>query len=691
MAGTAGYDIREELAVRCLPGSVVYCISGAGMVLTSPFYQAKPGLSVAFLVVLASFGALRHRLAARVPRPVLGLAWLSAFRALCLTNALVWGVMAALSLQHDGDWNRWLALALTAVIAAGAATALAPDFTTFVAYSVALVGPVSVPYFIRTTPGGLVSAGLILALLVLLIWQGWLQSRTYHRFLWQERAGQQQVKSAQERLRRVLEGSKLGTFDWYLDSDSLGFDHKMLELLGYKASDFEPFLTRWNDILHPDDRQPLHDTIVRHLKMEGVVCEVEVRVRAASGEWRWLRFRGQVVDREPDGRATRVAGTYEDISVRKESELALRHLEEEMRQAQKLEMLGVLAGGVAHGFNNMLASFVGNLELALLDLPESHPVNEYLRLARSSALEASGLCDQLLTYAGKNRLQVETIALNTLIAEMEPLLKVSLDKNVTLELDFDPALPALEADVCQMRQVILNLLTNASEASCQNGGVVRLATRSDESRLILEVSDTGCGMAPETAQRVFEPFYTTKFAGRGLGLSAVLGIVKSHGGEVSLQSTPEVGTTVRVTLPGAEPVPDKCVSEPSLQGGQMTVLVVDDEEPVRRVVAKMLVKAGYLVIEAGDGVEALEALAAEPAVRLVLLDVAMPRKDGYQTLTELRQDYPELPVILASGYSEAAVLERAADDAQAFLKKPFARAQLLGKIEQLMGALPERV
>ncbi|MGE0489102.1 MAG: ATP-binding protein [Vulcanimicrobiota bacterium] len=691
MASKAGYDIREELAVRCLPGTLVYCISGTGMILTSPFYQAKPGLSLAFLVVLTIFGGLRYRLAARVPRPVWGLAWLSAFRALCLTNALVWGVMAALSLEHDGDWNRWLALALTAVIAAGATTALAPDFTTFAAYSVGLVGPVSLPYFFRTTPGGLVSAGLILSLLVLLIWLGWLQSRTYHRFLSREQTGQQQVKSAEEQLRRVLEGSKLGTFDWYLDSDSPGFDHKMLDLLGYKASDFEPFLARWNDILHPEDRQPLHDTIARHLRLEGVVCEVEIRVRAASGEWRWLRFRGQVVDRAPDGRAIRVAGTYEDISTRKESELALRHLEEEMRQAQKLEMLGVLAGGVAHGFNNMLASFVGNLELALLDLPETHPVHENLRDARNSALEASGLCDQLLTYAGKNRLQVETIGLNALIAEMEPLLKVSLDKNVTLELEFDPRLPALEADICQMRQVILNLLTNASEASSNSGGVVRLATRADESRIILEVSDRGCGMEPETIQRVFEPFYTTKFPGRGLGLSAVLGIVKSHGGEVSLQSTPEVGTVVRVTLPGADPVPDKVLPEPRPAVGRTTVLVVDDEEPVRRVVVKMLVKAGYGVIEAGDGVEALEALAAEPAVRLVLLDVAMPRKDGYQTLTELRQKYPELPVILASGYAEATVLERVADQAQGFLKKPFGRAQLLGKIGQLMGALPERV
>ncbi|MCA9793537.1 MAG: response regulator [Candidatus Eremiobacteraeota bacterium] len=687
----AGYDVREDLAVRCLPGSVVYFVSAAGIILTSPFFQARPRLSVVCLVVLGSLGILRYRLASAVPNDFWGLTWLQAFRILCLTNALLWGVLAATSIDHDGDWNRWLALALTAVIAAGATTAMAPDFPSFAMYSLALVGPISLPYFVRSTPGGLVSAALILALLALLIWLGWLQSQTYHDFVTRERAGQQQVKSAEERLRRVLEGSKLGTFDWYLDSESLGVDHKMLELLGYDAGEFEPFFPKWNSIMHPEDRQVVHDTVARHLKIEGMVCELEVRVRAADGDWRWLRFRGQVVDRRPDGRALRVAGTYEDISTRKQSELALRHLEEEMRQAQKLEMLGVLAGGVAHGFNNMLAAFVGNLELAMLDLPENHSVSHYLRDARSSALEASGLCDQLLTYAGKNRLRVETIELNSLIEEMEPLLKVSLDKSVTLELDVDPRLPALEADVCQMRQVILNLLTNASEASADSGGAVRLVTRADESRIILEVSDSGCGMDSETAARVFEPFYTTKFAGRGLGLSAVLGIVKSHGGEVSLESTPGLGTRVRVTLPGAEPPPDKAQRAPAAQGGQITVLVVDDEEPVRRVVVKMLTKAGYLAVEAADGVEALEALSLNENIGLVLLDVAMPRKDGYQTLAELRDQWPEMPVILASGYAEATVLERVADQAQGFLKKPFARAQLLGKIEQLIGLLPERV
>ncbi len=380
-----------------------------------------------------------------------------------------------------------------------------------------------------------------------------------------------------------------------------------------------------------------------------------------------------------------------------------------MLQAQKLESLGVLAGGIAHDFNNLLTGILGNAELVQMDVPPDSPSFQCLDVIRTTALRASELCQQMLAYAGKARFEIKPVNLNSLIREMVGLLKISISKKVQLEFHPAPELPAVEADATQMRQVVMNLVTNASEAMENQSGVINIATgtvRCDAECLeklylgseispgefvYIEVADTGCGMDKTTQQRIFDPFFTTKFTGRGLGLAAVLGIVRSHKGAVEVKSAPGEGTTFRILLPVSsrtasgdktsrmhlpQPKPEK----------HHTVLVVDDEEPVRELCYHALHRYGYTVLTAANGEEALQIFQKEQErISLVILDMTMPRLSGEETLQELRKLSPEVPVILMSGYSEEEAVRRFGSRSFAgFVKKPFLLPEFLTRIEHIL-------
>jgi PAS domain S-box-containing protein len=373
-----------------------------------------------------------------------------------------------------------------------------------------------------------------------------------------------------------------------------------------------------------------------------------------------------------------------DITERKKSEEERRKLEQQVLHAQKLESLGVLAGGIAHDFNNLLSAILGNTDLALMKTPAGSPAQEYLHGIETASVRASELCRQLLAYSGKGRFKNETVDLNALIREMTQILHVSISKKANLRLKLTEPLPCIEADPSQIRQVVLNLVINASEAIADRPGTVIVATGTvpepEGTFIFLEVRDDGCGMDEETRGKIFDPFFTTKFTGRGLGLAAVEGIVKGHKGTISVDSRPGEGTVFRITLPasGLETKPDPGPADAlPKQAFKARILIVDDEDIIRTVLAKMLKMMGLESVEASNGREAIEIFRTSGPFDCVLMDLTMPEMDGLEALKELVRIDPSVRVILSSGYNEQdAVRDRSGSKAAAFIQKPYQSAAL---------------
>ena len=382
-----------------------------------------------------------------------------------------------------------------------------------------------------------------------------------------------------------------------------------------------------------------------------------------------------------------------------------RHAESALRQAQKLESLGVLAGGIAHDFNNLLTAILGNAEVALDRIPDDPPLRSALQRIEATTQRGSDLARQLLAYAGKAHFAVRPLDLNAIILEMGELLSVSISKKVKVLTDLEPGLPPVDADSAQFQQVVMNLVINASEAIGDQPGQVIVRTRSvaySRAELAaafpgqvlepgpyvrLEVEDDGCGMDAETIGRIFDPFFTTKFTGRGLGLSAMLGIVRGHRAGLRVESKPGEGTTFILLFPASESTVAQIIpeAEPAVPMSG-TILVVDDESIIRDLARNALEHAGFSVLEARDGVEALERFDQEQrAIDLVLLDMTMPRMGGAETFRQLRSLAPDIKVLLTSGYTQKESLESLAElPPDGFLQKPFRVRELVGKVREIL-------
>jgi PAS domain S-box-containing protein len=377
-----------------------------------------------------------------------------------------------------------------------------------------------------------------------------------------------------------------------------------------------------------------------------------------------------------------------------------RRIELQLLNAQKLESLGVLAGGVAHDFNNLLVAILGNLELALAELAPGSLVREQIHDAELAAQRAAELTRQMLAYSGRGKLAVEPASLSQVVEEMLHILRISISKKAALRLSLPAELPAIEADLGQLRQVVMNLVLNASEAVGDVEGVIAVSvgqTECDRAVLgacwvddglepgpyvYLEVTDTGCGIPREQKSRIFDPFFTTKFTGRGLGLPAVLGIVRGHRGAIAVTSTPGKGTTFRVYFPASRrPAAAAEATVGESWRGEGTVLLVDDEPMVRTVGKKMLERLGFDVLLADDGLQALALAEAHPELVLILLDLTMPRLDGAGTYRELARVAPATPVVVTSGYSEQDLEGRFEGERFAgFLQKPFRIAAVTARV-----------
>jgi PAS domain S-box-containing protein len=405
-----------------------------------------------------------------------------------------------------------------------------------------------------------------------------------------------------------------------------------------------------------------------------------------------------------DGRVTAAVLVLHDVSERMRAE-------ERLREAQKLESIGLLAGGIAHDFNNLLTGILGNASLAQEMLPQESGPAAILKDVVTAGERAADLTRQMLAYSGKGRFHVEMVDLSALSLEISKLLLASIAKTVTLKMELADELPPVEADAGQMQQVIMNLVINAAESmGDQRGAVVTVRTceqwvderfraeKLDNTEIAngryvrMEVSDTGCGMDETTRSRIFDPFFSTKFAGRGLGLAAVAGIVRSHRGAIRVTTELGKGSTFLVLFPAKaatatrpSPAPQAAVVQEEAQG---SILVIDDEESVRRMASYALTRNGHRVRQASSGREGIEILQEEKgAISLVLLDLTMPGLSGIETMQELRKFAPDVEVVISSGYGEEQAMSLfSGQRVSGFIQKPYTAARLMERVRSTLRA-----
>jgi PAS domain S-box-containing protein len=515
---------------------------------------------------------------------------------------------------------------------------------------------------------------------------------------------QQELRRSEERYRVLFET----TYDLVAELDAEGrvifVSPSCKRVLGLAPSEMEgttPF-----HLIHPDDVERLADAFTERVEANRPPGQGRIfRVRHRDGSWRWLQGGG--VNYEAADGKIHIVAVSRDITERVRAEEERRKLDQWVQQGQKFESLGVMAGGIAHDFNNLLTPILGDSSLALMDLPGDSPVRTRIEKIQKAAQQAAALTHQMLDYAGMGSVEAAPVDLSQLVRDMERLLLSAVAKRATLAFDLGRGLPPVAGDATQLSQVVMNLVANAAEATDHGRGHVTVRTGASEagrdelasmflgddlsegSYAFLEVVDDGSGMDEETRSRLFDPFFTTKFTGRGLGLAAVLGIVRGHHGAIDIETAVGRGTRIRVLLPCGRVFDaarnDAEVSAPECIGVG-TILVVDDDEGVRDLTAETLRRAGLSVLLARDGPEAV-ALFHDHAdeIGLVVLDRTMPGSNGEQVIDAVRQIRPAVRVVLVSGHSpESTARSFAGRDVEGFLQKPFLPSELLAKVRELL-------
>jgi PAS domain S-box-containing protein len=482
---------------------------------------------------------------------------------------------------------------------------------------------------------------------------------------------EEELRESEARFRQMVESSPVPIGIAAEDGTIEYLNPRFVATFGYEREDI-PRLDDWfqQAFPAPDYRR---DVFLRWRKMMedpgGRISDegIDLEVTCKDGSVR-------VVELLPTVAGEKNLAIFRDITEQKRAEEEKRNLERQVHQEQKLESLGVLAGGIAHDFNNLLMVVLGHAELALKEISPMSPARRSLTEITTATHRAADLCRQMLAYAGKASFALERVGLRELVEEMAHLLKTAMSKKAILTLNLEKGLPPIEADPSQIRQIVMNLIINASEAIGDRSGVITVsvgATRCDEECLRrtqlhddlvpgryvhLEVTDTGHGMDAETRSRIFEPFFSTKFTGRGLGLAAVLGIVRSHKGALKVYSELGKGTTFKVLFPAMEDAGKDALTNASSPladwRGKGTILLVDDEESLTALGTRMLEHLGFTVLTAADGMQAVELYRERgKEIDLVLMDLTMPHMDGAEAFGELRRLNPEVRVVLASGYS----------------------------------------
>ncbi|MGO9121020.1 MAG: PAS domain S-box protein [Desulfomonilaceae bacterium] len=512
------------------------------------------------------------------------------------------------------------------------------------------------------------------------------------------------LRESSERLELALGGADLGLWDWNLKTGRAIWDERAMEMLGYMRGEVEFNLSFWKSSVHPEDWPKVSDTLNQHMEGRLPIYETEYRIRCKSGGWKWILARGKVVGYDTDGKPLRMVGTSLDITQRKSAEEDRERLKAQLLQAQKMEAIGTLAGGVAHDFNNLLTAVMGFSELLLAEKDPKHPEYADLQKIFQAARNGADLVQRLLMFSRKAEPKPVPMNLNKQIVQVEKMLRRIIPRMIDIKLELSADLPDIDADMSQIEQVLMNLAVNARDAMPDKGTLTvktQAATVDDEycrlhlvakpgDYVLLEISDTGHGMDKETIEHIFEPFFTTKEMGRGtgLGLAMVHGTVTQHNGHVTVQSEIGKGTTFRVYLPA---LPASVESEVADSGvmpafGTETLLLVEDEDFIRELGARILTKQGYTVLQVENGKEALDLFQKERSrISLVILDLIMPEMGGTECLKELLKIDPNVRVLIASGYSaDVSVKETTEMGAKGFVTKPFRVKQLLRDVRKVL-------
>jgi PAS domain S-box-containing protein len=505
------------------------------------------------------------------------------------------------------------------------------------------------------------------------------------------------LRESQERFQFVSRATNDAVWDWDLVSDAVWWNEGIQTLFGYREDQVGPDITWWYELLHPEERERVIADIRAAVDRGDESWSAEYRCRRADGTYAQVFDRGYVL-RDAEGRGTRMIGGMMDVTQRKQ-------LEDELRQAQKMEAVGRLAGGVAHDFNNLLTIITGRSAILLGRLKADDPLRRSVEQIQKTADRAAGLTRQLLAFSRKQVLQRKVLDLNGMVEEVSAMLRRLIGEDVELLLTLGPRAGHVNADPGQLEQALMNLAVNARDAMPRGGtlGVetdcVQVAAAPPDRPealppgpyAVLRVIDTGVGMDAATQARIFEPFFTTKEPGKGtgLGLSMVHGVVRQHGGAIQVKSVVGGGTTFEIFLPQVKPAaePVRVDEAPGRETrGLETILLVEDEDEVRALAREVLERHGYTVLEASDGLEGLRRCEGGAAgIDMILTDVVMPRMSGRELVDRVRAIRPDMRVLYMSGYTADAILRHGVEEASTvLLGKPFAPAALLAKIREVL-------
>ena len=527
----------------------------------------------------------------------------------------------------------------------------------------------------------------------------------------EQRLVEEQLRESEERLRLALAAGDMSTWDVDIRTGNISYTRRNGQ--GSEEGESVTFdvYTLLHEHVHSEDHAKAYEAIANHLVGDSDLIEFDCRFRTRSKDFREYAIRGRVVRWNENGDPIHMSGTRLDVTEPRRLQAEQRILQERVWQAQKLESLGTLAGGIAHDFNNLLTGIVGNADLALDRYNDGSDAREELRTILHSAERAAELCTNLLAYSGGGVGVSRPYNASELVRDTANLLEITVAKKVSIEYNLDENLPSIEVDETQFRQVLMNLIINASEACREASGKIVVTTRSADAYpvdavsgqvsgdipegpvVILTVEDNGIGMPPEVVQRIYDPFFTTKDFGHGLGMAAVLGIMRGHNAAIALNSNPDQGTTFTLIFPTVDEAPQsatQAATEPSNTEHRGTVLVVDDEEIVRNFAKTALTRAGYEVFLANNGLEAI-AFYKENSdkVDVVLLDITMPELGGRETHAQLRELDPNVRVVFSSGYTYEDESEFSfTENAQGFIQKPYRITDLIATIARAFDEKP---
>ncbi len=545
-----------------------------------------------------------------------------------------------------------------------------------------------------------------------------------NRDITQQVLAQAALRDSEERWKFALEGAGDGVWDWDVHSDQAHFSPRWKSMLGYGDDEIAPRGDEWRRRVHPDDLPLARQALQGHVGRETPTYAVELRMRCKNGQWKWILARGLVVKRDAEGRPLRVVGTHSDLTERKQAEAQRQQLEAQLRDAQKMEAIGTLAGGVAHDFNNLLAAILGNVALARQDAGANAALLASLDQIQKAGLRARHLVQQILAFSRNQPQQLVHQPLQPVVEEALSLLRATLPALVTLEAEITPTPLHAMADATQVQQVLMNLCTNAWHAMGERPG--RIVVGLDEVRVPdaadradgaaragfpgidglapgrwarLWVRDFGCGIDTATLPRIFDPFFTTKPVGQGtgLGLSVVHGIVNAHRGHIHAESQPGLGSSFHVYLPAVDAPPlapqalrPAASAHADAPAAGRTLFYIDDDEVMVAMVERLLQRAGYTVHCFQDPRAALRELQANPqGADLVVTDFNMPGCSGLDVARELVALRPGLPLILSSGYISDSVAEQArALGVRALLHKERTIEELTTLVRQVLQAAP---